>query len=190
MEKEQNANNNTNNNDEKTLDEVISELNNNNITEEAVKVDLEAAIAVLKDQLLRSAAELDNVRKRSEKQVEEASKYAISGFIKDLVSVTENLYRILENINQEEVLENKSLKTVADGLDLTLRELTTVCERSGVKRIKPAIGDEFDHNIHQAVSYVDSAENKAGSVIQVMQAGYMIKDRLINPAIVAVVKDS
>jgi molecular chaperone GrpE len=186
MEKEQNANN---NNDEKTLEEVISEANETNLSEETAKIDFEAEITLLKDQLLRSVAEVDNVRKRSEKQVEEASKYAIASFIKDLVSVTENLYRILENINQEELAGNASLKTVTDGLDLTLRELTTVCERNGVKRIKPAIGDEFDHNIHQAVAYVDSAENKAGSVIQVMQAGYMIKDRLINPAIVAVVKD-
>lgn len=184
MKKEQNANNN-----EEILENNAIELDEDNINKEVIKRDFEEEINVLKDQLLRSVAEVENLRKRSEKQIEEASRYAISGFMKDLVGVTENLYRILENVDQKELSQNILLKTVIDGLDLTLRELTTLFERNAIMRIKPAIGDEFNHNVHQAVSYVSSENNKAGSIIQIMQAGYMIKDRLINPAIVSVVKD-
>jgi len=186
MEKDQNANindeqNQTLENEVQNQQEEISEVN--------PAKDYEAEISALKDQLLRSAAESDNIRKRYEKQIDDAAKYAVSSFVKDLTNAIENLYRISENIDQNEISSNNSLKIVADGVSMTIREVTGVFERNGVKRINPIVGEEFDHNIHQAVSYIESAEHKAGSIVQVLQSGYLLKDRLLNPAIVAVVKE-
>ncbi len=174
MENEQNANDN----------EVSTQ-----ILESAEQNPQQEEIASLNDKLLRAAAEFENFRKRSDKQLEEAAKYAISSIVKDVTNVAENFYRIMDNLDRSELENNKSLKVLVDGVDLTTKELTNMFERYGIKRINPALGEAFDHNLHQAVMHAESQEYPAGSIMQIMQAGYMMKDRLINPAMVGVVKE-
>jgi molecular chaperone GrpE len=178
MEKEQNAN------DNESVTQILESAEN----EPALEPHQEE-IAALNDKLLRAAAEFENFRKRSEKQVEEAAKYAISSLVKDFTSVAENFYRIMDNVDRNELESNKSLKILVDGVDLTTKELTNMFERYGIKRINPSLGEAFDHNVHQAVMHAESQAYPAGTVMQILQAGYTMKDRLINPAMVGVVKD-
>lgn len=148
---------------------------------------LEEECAKLKENWIRAVAETDNVRKRSQRDLEENSKYAITGFAGDMVSVLENLKRAVENIPENEAAENTILKTLGEGVNLTLQELLGIFQKYGIVRINP-IGQKFDPNLHQAVVQVEKDDVEAGTVIQVIQAGYMIADRLLRPAMVAVSK--
>ncbi len=141
----------------------------------------------LRDQLLRAVAETENVRRRAQRDQGETSKYAISGFARDLVSAIDNLYRAADTLDEQTRKSNERFDRYAEGIEMTLREVASVCERFGVKRIWP-LGEMFDHNLHQAVVQIDDAEHPAGTVLQVMQAGYVIHDRLLRPAMVAVAK--
>lgn len=133
--------------------------------------------AKLKDQALRAMAEAENTRRRAERDLEENSKYAVTGFARDLISVLENLYRAEENLPEDQ----------REGINLTRKELEKVFEKNGIRRIEPK-DEKFDHNFHQAVTQVENPEVEAGTVLQVLQAGYVIKDRLLRPAIVVVSK--
>jgi molecular chaperone GrpE len=148
---------------------------------------LEAEVAKYKDQWIRAAAETENVRKRGERDREEISKYAVSGFARDMVSVLENLKRAVESIPEEARKEGGLLSTMAEGVDLTLQELLGIFDKYQIKRIDP-MGQKFDHNLHQAVVQVERDDVPPGTVIQVVQAGYTIHDRLLRPAMVAVSK--
>lgn len=149
----------------------------------------EEAVA-LKDQLLRAVAETENVRRRAERDLEESSKYAIAGFARDLLSVKENLFRATESIPQEAREENEALKNLGEGVDMTLRELTKIFEKRGITRIQPEIGEKFDHNKHQAVSQIEDEKAEPGSILQILQSGYQLHDRLLQPAMVIVAKAS
>ena len=148
---------------------------------------LEEEVAKLKDNFVRAVAETDNVRKRSQRDLEENSKYAVTSFAKDMVSVLENLKRASESFTPEAVGENALLKTIAEGVELTLQELLGIFQKFGIARIDP-MGQKFDHNLHQAVAQVEQADKESGTVIQVVQSGYMIADRLLRPAMVVVSK--
>ncbi len=151
---------------------------------------LEEECAKLRDSWVRSVAETDNVRKRAQRDLEENSKYAITGFASDMVSVLENLKRASEAVNIDAAnAENPLLKTLAEGVNLTLQELLNIFQKYKIVRIDP-IGQKFDHNLHQAVVQVENNDVEAGTIIQVVQAGYMIADRLLRPAMVAVSKTS
>lgn len=150
--------------------------------------DYETELAALKDQLLRAVAETENLRRRAEKQIEEAGKFAITSFARDLINVQENLYRATGTIPETVIQENPALKNVVDGVEMTKRELNNVFERHGITRIEPAVGSAFDHNLHQAVVQIPDAVNPPGSIANVMQAGYILKDRLLRPAMVGVAK--
>jgi molecular chaperone GrpE len=150
---------------------------------------LEEEVAKLKDSFVRAVAETDNVRKRSQRDLEENSKYAVTGFAKDMVSVLENLKRASESFTAEAVAENTLLKTIAEGVELTLQELLGIFQKFGITRIDP-MGQKFDHNLHQAVAQVENNTTESGTVIQVVQSGYMIADRLLRPAMVVVSKAS
>ncbi len=147
---------------------------------------LEQEIAALKDQRIRALAETDNVRKRAQRDLEETAKYAVTPFARDMVSVLENLKRASANIHAH-AGENELLKTLDEGVELTMQELLSIFERYGIKRIDP-MGQKFDHNLHQAVAQIERADAPPGMVVQVVQAGYTIHDRLLRPAMVAVSK--
>lgn len=148
---------------------------------------MEQEITTLKDQVLRAAAEVENTRKRAQRDQEETAKYSVTGFARDLVSVAENLQRAAESIPAEARADNPLLKTLAEGVDLTLRELLNIFERNGIRRVHP-LGEKFDHNTHQAVAQIETPDTAPGMVVQVLQAGYVIHDRLLRPAMVAVSK--
>lgn len=141
----------------------------------------------LKDQLLRNLAEAENLRKRAAKQVEDANKFAVSNFAKDLIEVLENLY-LANNIPAEALEENSLLQSISKGVEMTKTTLLSVFEKYGIKRINPNIGDNFDHNLHEAVSQIEQPEFAPNSIISVMRAGYTLHDRLLKPAMVVVAK--
>lgn len=151
---------------------------------------LEAALAEMKDQFLRAVAENDNLRKRADKEQAELRKYAVTEFARDMAGVCENLYRALDSITPDmlEGDENKGFKNLHTGVDMTRNELLRGFERHGMKRILPQRGDVFDHNLHQAVSQVEDAEVPSGCIANVVQAGYQIHDRLLQPSMVVVAK--
>lgn len=149
--------------------------------------DHESEAAQLKDQLLRTMAELENLRKRTARETEEAHKYAITRFCKGLLTVVDTLDRALESVPKEQQSENAFLKTMCEGVDLTRKEFSKVFEQFDVEKIVPK-GEAFDHNFHQAISEVPTEEVDPGTVVDVLQTGYKIGDRLLRPAMVTVAK--
>jgi molecular chaperone GrpE len=148
--------------------------------------ELEAELAEYKDRLLRALAETENVRRRAQREREDASKYAIAGFAKDLLSAADNLRRALESLPESEAKDERTRSLLA-GVAATERELLGVFERHGIKRIDPK-GEIFDHNFHQAIFETERPEQPSGSVVEVLQPGYVLHDRLLRPAMVGVAK--
>ncbi len=146
--------------------------------------------AKLKDQLLRTLAELENLRKRSEREREDTAKYAVASFARDLLSVADNLHRAIDAVPADAPSADPALKTLIDGVEITRSELLNCLSKHGIKKISPQAGDTFDHNAHQAMFEVDSTDHPSGAIANVMQDGYMIHDRLLRPALVGVVKKS
>lgn len=152
---------------------------------QALLEEKEKEIAALKDQALRAMAETENTRRRSERELADMSKYAVTGFARDLVNVLENLQRAVDSIPAELKESQPAVGNLATGVDMTLRELLNVFERQGIRRVDP-MGQKFDHNLHQAVAQIETPDAPAGTVVQVLQAGYTIHDRLLRPAMVGV----
>jgi molecular chaperone GrpE len=141
-----------------------------------------------KDKLLRTLAEMENLRRRTEREIADARHYGISSFARDILAVADNMDRALQALDAD--LREKAeagTKALLDGVELTERELLKVLEKHGVKRFEP-LGERFDPNLHQAMYEVTDPSVPAGQVVQVVQAGYMIADRILRPALVAVAK--
>lgn len=148
---------------------------------------LKAEAAQFKDQLLRAMAEMENLRKRAEKEREETARYAVTTFARDLLSVADNLRRAMESVSEEEMESTPALKNLMDGLHLTEKELLGTFTKHGIQKVDP-LGEKFDHNFHQAMYEVEAPEQTPGTVMHVMQAGYVLHDRLLRPAMVGVSK--
>jgi molecular chaperone GrpE len=144
--------------------------------------------ADLKDKLLRTLAEMENLRRRSEREVADARVYGIANFARDVLGVADNMRRALEAAGTElrESADDKT-KALIDGVDLTERELLKVMEKHGVKRLDPQ-GEKFDPNFHQAMFELPDPNAAPGTVVQVMQAGYKLGERVLRPALVGVAK--
>ncbi len=142
-------------------------------------------IESLKDQYLRAVAEVQNVRTRNAKQMEEMAKYAVSNFAKELLNVVDNLYRTIENLPKS---DDQIFKNLLEGLVMTQKEFLAAFDKFNVTRIMPKKGDDFDYNLHQAVAQVESEEFGAGKIVDVVSAGYVIHDRLLRPAMVTISK--
>jgi len=153
---------------------------------EARLAAVDAELADTKDRLLRALAEAENVRRRFQREREDAQKYAISGFAKDLLSTVDNLRRALDAVPEGEVTDPRT-RSLLDGVAATERELVAAFERHGLRRIDPQ-GERFDHNFHQAIFEVERPGAPAGTVIEVLQPGYVLHDRLLRPAMVGVAK--
>jgi len=149
---------------------------------------LEAELAEHKDQLLRALAETENVRRRAQREREDALKYAVAGFAKELLSVADNLRRALDSLPQSEVKDERT-RGLVTGVEATERELLSVFERHGLRRIDPE-GERFDHNLHQAIFEAERPGKPGGIVIEVLQPGYVLHDRLLRPAMVGVAKQT
>lgn len=152
---------------------------------QAVIEQKDGELAALKDQALRALAETENTRRRAERELADMSKYAVTGFARDLVSVLENLQRAVDSIPVEMKETQPAVANLAIGVEMTLKELLGVFNRQGIERIDP-MGQKFDHNFHQAIAQIDTPDAEAGTVVQVLQAGYKIHDRLLRPAMVGV----
>jgi molecular chaperone GrpE len=149
---------------------------------------LESENARLKDQLLRALAETENVRRRSQREREEQVRYAAAGMARDLLNVADNLRRALDAVPAAALESDEALRTLADGVALTERELLAAFERNAIRKLEPAPGERFDPNLHQAMFEVPNTGQPSGTVVQVMQPGWIMHDRLLRPALVAVAK--
>ena len=149
----------------------------------------ETELADAKDKLLRALAETENQRRRAQREREDASKYAAANFAKDVLDVADNLRRAIGSIDPA-ALQDDRAKALVEGVAATERALLAALERHGIKRIEPEIGERFDPNFHEAMFEVPNTGKPGGSIVQVVQAGYRMHDRLLRPAMVGVAKAS
>ena len=149
--------------------------------------ELESEVAALKDQLLRTLADGENLRRRTERDKADMSKYAITSFARQIVSVADNLTRALESVGEDARNGNEELNNLYVGIEMTENELLNSFEQFNIKVVE-SIGQKFDHNLHQAMFEVEDLEQPAGLVVQEMQKGYVLHDRLLRPAMVGVSK--
>jgi molecular chaperone GrpE len=147
----------------------------------------QAEVAQLKDQLLRAMAETENTRRRAQRDREDAQKYAVTNFAREVLSVADNLRRAIEAIPAGAIENDEALKTLHEGVAATERQLEAALGKQQIKRIWPE-GERFDSNLHQAMFEVPNSGKPAGTIVQVLQAGYVIHDRLLRPALVGVAK--
>ncbi len=144
--------------------------------------------AEMKNRLLRTLADMENLRKRTEREVADARQYGIAGFARDIVSVVDNFRRALEAVGPElRSGEDAAISALIEGVELTERDLLKALEKNGVRKIEP-LGEKFDPNLHQAMYEVPDPSVPSGSVVQVVQPGYVIGERILRPALVAVAK--
>jgi molecular chaperone GrpE len=165
------------------------------IREEASERDVHDVIAALneenaglKDKVLRTLAEMENLRRRTEREVADARTYATTNFARDILNVADNLRRALETVPAEaRAAAEGALLAILEGIELTERDLLKTLERHGIRKIEPK-GERFDPNLHQAMFEVPDPSVPNGTVREVVQAGYVIGDRVLRPALVGVAK--
>ncbi len=148
---------------------------------------LEAEVASLKDQILRALAETENVRRRAEREREDTSKYAVSKFAKELLAVADNLRRAVEAVAPDVRESNQAVGNLLTGVEATERQLLAAFDRAGIAKVE-ALGAPADPNFHQIMMEIENTGKPAGTVVQVLQAGYTIHGRLLREAIVGVAK--
>ena len=147
----------------------------------------DAELAALKDQLLRALAEMENVRRRVEREREDTAKYAITNFAREVVTATDNLRRTLDGAKSPHADDAAALAALLAGVEVTEREFLATLEKHGIRRITP-LGERFDANFHQAMFEIPDTGKEPGTIVQVVQYGYRIADRLLRPALVGVAK--
>lgn len=184
---------------EELLNEEPLELNveytegsaaNGNITIESLLQQIEELHADkqdLSDKLVRVMADMENLRRRKDREIEDKGKYAVSKFATDILSIADNIQRAIESVPAEAIEEDEALKSLIEGVQMTDREFLNVVERHGISRLDP-VGQPFDPNMHQAMFEVEDKEKPSGTVVQVIQAGYLIEERTLRPAMVGISK--
>lgn len=148
---------------------------------------LAAEAADLRDRLLRAVAETENLRRRTDRERDDLRKYAIADFARDLLGVADNMRRALDSVAAEARDDNPALASLLEGVELTERELLNTLEKHGVRPVDP-VGEKLDPNLHQAMTQIEDDSAAPGTVVQVMQTGYTIHDRLLRAAMVVVAK--
>ena len=175
--------------------EVEDKINNseesNNITEEKNKtqdepIDHEVIISELKEEKLRLLAEMENIRKRFVKEKSESIKFGSMNLSRDILSINDNLIRALDNIPDDKNIA-EPIKNLIDGIKMIQKEFTNILEKHGIKKIK-TLNKKFDHNLHQAMLEIETENKERGIVVQEIQSGYTMHDRLLRPAMVGVSK--
>jgi len=174
IDEDKNDNNDEGNNEENP--------ENNISEEEKLEISSEEKIEELEDKLLRTVAEMDNMRKRSDKERSEAYKIGASIFIKDMLPIIDNLQRALTSFVDDEGSDTKSF---VDGTNAILRDFESLLDKTGVKTINPE-GEKFDPNFHEAMFEIPSDEHEAGIILQVIEQGYVLENRLLRAAKVGV----
>ena len=156
------------------------------ISDEDIISKLNEEISDLKDQRLRVIAELENFRKRAEKDQSDALKYGVTNFAKEIINIRDNIERAQSSIS-DEVKTNEAVKSVVEGLDLIAQATVSTFEKIGIKKIE-SINQKFDHNLHQAMMEIEKDEIEPGIIVQELLPGYTLHDRLLRPAMVGVSK--
>jgi molecular chaperone GrpE len=146
-----------------------------------------AEAAALKDQLLRALAEAENTRRRSQRDREESARYAAAPLARDILPVADNLARALAAVPAEALAKDEALKNLVEGIAATERQLQSALERHDIKTVE-ALGEKFDSHRHQAMYEMPGEGKPAGTIVQVLQKGYTLHDRLLRPALVGVAK--
>jgi len=168
-------------------DEIDEAPETEEVSPEAARIaELVAETAKLKDQLLRTLAEQENLRERTQREVEDSRRYAVTNFAKELVATADNLRRAIETVPDPDAAE-AATKQLLDGIIATERVLLAAFEKASIRRIHP-LHEPFDHNLHQALFEVEQSGHPPGTVVQVLQPGYVIHDRLLREAMVGVAK--
>lgn len=155
-------------------------------TSEDIIAKLNEEISNLKDQRLRAIAELENFRKRAEKDQSDALKYGVSNFAKEIINISDNIERAQSSI-PEEAKNNETIKPVIEGIDLIAQSVVTTFEKIGIKKIE-SLNEKFDHNLHQAMMEIEKDDLEPGTIVQELIPGYTLHDRLLRPAMVGVSK--
>jgi molecular chaperone GrpE len=180
----------TENQDPIEPEDVASEAVSENAVEAEAPIqfdapDLAAEIADLKDQLLRAKAEVENTRRIAAREKQDASKYALTNFARDILRVADNLGFAMMSVTEEARKADQNLDNLYVGIDMTMKELISVFAAHNIKPVA-AEGEAFDHNIHEAVQQVENAEVPSNTVVKALRGGYMLHDRLLRPAQVIV----
>ncbi len=157
------------------------------VTPAARIAELEKQLADMKNEALRYLADAENTRRRAAKEKEDTAKYAVSKFSRDLLDVADNMQRALQSVKPDMLEGNAGIKNLCVGIEATAQQLSSVFERYGIVKMDPT-GQLFDPNHHQVVTEVDAADKIPGTVVQVLQTGYMIQGRLLREAMVAVAR--
>ena len=175
--------------DVKNTEEEVLEINpsNDELSLEDTNKELEAKIEDLKDQLVRTLADSENLRKRTLKEIEHSKKYSHISFVRDLVSLFDNLQRALDAVPDDKSELSEPIKNLIVGLEIVNKEIINTFEKHNLKQIEP-LGEKFDYNFHQAMFEVPTNEKEPGIVVEVSQKGYLLYDRLVRPAMVGISK--
>jgi molecular chaperone GrpE len=174
-------------NDEIVEDETKDQSNIEDENNSATISELEEKVLVLKDQLMRSLADGENLRKRTLKDIENSKKYSHISFVKDLVTSVDNFQRALKAVPEDKSSLPEPIKNLIVGLEIVEKEILVTLEKHNVKLIDP-MGKKFDYNLHQAMFEVPTNEEEPGKVVEVSQKGYVLHDRLVRPAMVGISK--
>ena len=173
---------------ETNIEEVnVDENGDEDVSKEQTVENQNKQIKDLKDQLLRSLADGENLRKRTLKEIADAKKYSHISFVRDLVSSVDNLQRALEAVPDDKSQLSEPIKNLVIGLEIVEKEVLNTFEKHSLKQINP-IGEKFDYNIHQAMFEVPTTDKDPGFVVEVSQKGYLLHDRLVRPAMVGISK--
>ena len=168
--------------DEKTKEETPEEKNSDKSQDDLLREEIEQ----LRDERLRLLAEMENLRKRTDKEKIDSLKYGSFNFAKDIIRIDDNLSRALEAFPTEDKISD-TVKNLIDGLKMVQKDFATIVEKHGIKKVE-ALHKKFDHNLHQAMVEIESQDAEEGIVIQEMQSGYTMHDRLLRPSMVGVSK--
>ena len=168
---------------EEPKDQEEAEISSEDLIEK-----LNEEITSLKDKRLRAIAELENFRKRAEKDQSDALKYGISNFAKEIINIRDNIERAQNSIS-DEAKNNETIKSVIEGIDLISQSVVSTFEKIGIKKIE-SLNEKFDHNLHQAMMEIENDELDPGTIVQELIPGYTLHDRLLRPAMVGVSKKS
>jgi len=173
---------------EEQVSEESKDQEETEISPEDLIEKLNEEITSLKDQRLRAIAELENFRKRAEKDQSDALKYGISNFAKEIINIRDNIERAQSSIS-DEAKNNEAIKSVIEGIDLIAQSVVSTFEKIGIKKIE-SLNEKFDHNLHQAMMEIENEELEPGTIVQELIPGYTLHDRLLRPAMVGVSKKS
>tara|TARA_B100001105_G_scaffold24202_1_gene17067 strand:- start:19 stop:624 length:606 start_codon:yes stop_codon:yes gene_type:complete len=174
--------------DKKKETETKEEIQNNNKVEKKKEETAEDKLVIVQDKLLRTMAEMENQRRRFEKEKQEAFEFGGFNFASESLSLLDNIDRAIMSFrNDENLKNNKDLNKIIDGIEVVKKDLVSIFKKNGIESIE-CINKKFDPNFHQAMLEVEDNTKESGTVVQEIQKGYMMKDRLLRPSLVSVTK--